>query len=134
MSDTQLTDLLGAEFLEPTEVRVQKGLTSPGSPGGMQLGAINKITQARIRWALAELTGLQLDKVSGWFDQLAEQSPKAAIELLVELLKFTTPQQKQMTVESATPQGENMGALSLSQLQGLVFRSAADDAAVVSKQ
>jgi hypothetical protein len=132
---TQMPDLLGlsdSEFAEPTETRIQKSLSNPGSPGSLQLGAINKITQARIRWAIAELTALQLEKVDKLFDQLAADSPKAAADFLLELLKFSTPQQKSMTVETAPNGGDNLPQMSLAQLQGLVFRSASDG--VVSEQ
>lgn len=127
---TQMSDLLGAEFMQPTEARLKKGLTSPGSPGSLQLGAINKITQARMRWALAELTALNLEKVSSWLDDLAKDSPKAAMDALLELIKFTTPQQKSMTVESQPANDGNLPQMSLSQLQGLIFRNATEDAPV----
>ena len=136
MADPTKLDFLTltqGEFDAPTSERVQRGLATPAdkpSPGTMQLGAINKISQARIRWALAELTGLQLEKVSAWFDSLAAESPKAALETLIELLKFTTPQQKSVTVESAQTGGENFGAMSLRQLQGYVMNGASDDKTV----
>jgi hypothetical protein len=133
--------LTQAEFDVPTEDRVKRGLTTPVANavanrnhggGGMQLGAINKITEARIQWALAELTGMNLEKVSGWLDDLAKDSPAAALDRLIELLKFTAAQKKSMTVES-TPAGggANFGNLTLKQLQGLVFQAPGD---VVSEQ
>jgi len=132
-------DLLGlqsAEFEAPTEERIRRGLMNPqakASPGAMQLGAINKITQTRIRWAMAELTALNLEKVSKWLDDLAADSPKAALEIMLELVKFSTPQQKSMTVEGAPAEG-NMQQLTLAQLQGLVFRQVAEEDGVVSTQ
>lgn len=99
----------------------------------MQLGAINKITQARIRWAVAELTALNLEKVSRLVDELGKDSPKAALDFLLELLKFTTPQQKSMTVESTPADSTNYGNLTVKQLQGLVF-SQVPDSGVVSEQ
>lgn len=128
--------LTQGEFEQPTETRMKRGLESPNERAGtgtMQLGAINKITQARIRYAMAELTGMQLDKVSVWFDALAADSPAKAIELLIELVKFTTPQQKSMTVESAPIDTANYGNYTLRQLQGLVFQPAGEDG-VVSEQ
>ncbi len=129
MSQKPAVDLMGlsaVEFAEPTEVRIQRGLDKPvaqSSPGSMQLGAINKITQTRLRWALSELTARNLEKVSAWLDELAKASPKAAIESLVEIMKFVTPQQKQMTVESSNPgAGErDMKTYTLAELQGLVL-------------
>lgn len=136
--------LTQAEFDVPTETRVQRTLAAPTpvadavatrnqGRGSMQLGAINKITEARIQWALAELTGMNLEKVSGWLDDLAKDSPAAALDRLIELLKFTTAQKKSMTVESAPAGGgANFGNLTLKQLQGLVFQTPADG--VVSEQ
>lgn len=137
-----------AEFDVPTETRVQRTLATPvATPvanavaarnnGGssMQLGAINKITEARIQWALAELTGMNLEKVSGWLDDLAKDSPAAALDRLIELLKFSTAQKKSVTVESSggPTSGTNFGNLTLKQLQGLVFQQP-NDAGVVSEQ
>jgi hypothetical protein len=124
------------EFAQPTERRIQRGLEQPvdkSNAGSMQLGAINKISQARIRYAVAELTGMNLDKASAWLDALALDSPAKALELLLELLKFTTPQQKSMTVESTPTETTNFGNLTMKQLQGLVFQAANADG-VVSEQ
>jgi hypothetical protein len=127
--------LTQAEFDVPSEARIRRGLEKPVSQsttGAMQLGAINKISQARIRYAVAELTGMNLDKASAWLDALALDSPAKALELLLELLKFTTPQQKSMTVEQTLPDGVNYGNLTLKQLQGLVIQPQGDG--VVSEQ
>jgi hypothetical protein len=132
MSLDFLTDV---EFDVPTETRIKQGLAKPverSTTGGMQLGAINKVSQARIRYALAELTGMQLDKVSAWFDALALDSPAKALELLIEILKFTTPQQKQVSVENVPTDHTNYGNLTMKQLQGLVFPQPTD--APVSEQ
>lgn len=131
---THSSDILGlsaTEFAVPTEERIQRGLQSPGSPGSLQLGAINKITQARLRWAIAELTALNLEKVSKWLDEAAKDSPTAAIDRLIELMKFTTAQQKSMTVEAPAAGGDNLPQMTLAQLQGLVFQRASE---VVSEQ
>lgn len=127
--------LTQVEFAEPTETRVQRGLAKPSavsSPGSMSLGAINKVTQTRIRWAMAELTAMNLEKVSAWLDALASEHPRAALEIMLELVKFSTPQQKSMTVESTTGEGVNFGNLTMKQLQGMVFQTPNDD--VVSEQ
>lgn len=128
--------LTQGEFAQPTEERIKRGLESPSerpNGGAMQLGAINKITQARLRYALAELTGMNLDKASRWLDELAADSPRAALEVLIELVKFTTPQQKSVTVESAPTDSMNMGNLTVRQLQGMVFQQPNPDG-VVSEQ
>lgn len=128
--------LTQAEFAQPTESRLQRGLAAPverSSAGAMQLGAINKISQARIRYAVAELTGMNLEKASTWLDSLAADSPAKALEVLLELLKFTTPQQKSVTVEQGQSDGVNYGNLTLKQLQGLVFQSPGDDGTVAEQ-
>lgn len=126
--------LTQTEFAQPTETRIKRGLESPvdrSTSGTMQLGAINKISQARIRYAVAELTGMNLDKASKWLDDLAAEHPRAALEMLVELLKFTTPQQKSMIVDNTPGDATNYGNLTVKQLQGLVF---APGDGVVSEQ
>src|SRR5687768_15117887 len=65
--------LTQGEFDVPTETRVKRTLEQADSrqgSGTMQLGAINKISQARIRYAVAELTGMNLEKASKWLDEL----------------------------------------------------------------
>lgn len=133
MSLDFLTDV---EFDVPTETRVKRGLESPvqkSTPGALQLGAINKITKARLAWAVAELTAMNLEKVSKWLDEAAKDSPVAAIDRLIELLKFTNPQQKSMTVENVPTDTTNFGNLTTKQLQALVFQPAGADG-VVSEQ
>ena len=128
--------LTEAEFEQPTEARIKRGLESPvsqASPGAMTLGAINKVSQARIRHAVAELTGMNLEKASKWLDELAADSPAAALDRLIELLKFTTAQQKSVTVENTQSDGVNYGNLTLKQLQGLVFQPPGDDGVVAEQ-
>lgn len=135
MPATSLDFLQGAEFDEPTEVRIQRGLANPvekADKATMTLGAINKVTKARLAWAVAELTAMNLEKVSAWLDEAAKDSPVAAIDRLIELLKFTNPQQKSMTVENLPTDTTNYGNLTLKQLQGLVFQQPVDG--VVSEQ
>lgn len=135
-SSTDLEFLQGAEFAQPTETRLRRGLENPvekANQNTMTLGAINKITKARLAWAVSELAAMNLEKASLWLDDLAKDSPAAALDRLIELLKFTTPQQKSMTVENAPSDGVNYGNLTLKQLQGLVFQQPAEDG-VVSEQ
>jgi hypothetical protein len=124
--------LQGAEFAEPTEVRVQKALThaQPAGTGGMQLGAINRITRARLQWAVAELAGMGIDEAMVWLRDLAKDSPAAALDRLIEIIKFTSPQQKSMTVENVPTDSTNYGNLTVKQLQGLVFAQPTDDRTV----
>lgn len=128
--------LTQGEFDQPTETRIRRGLESPvsqASPGAMTLGAINKISQARIRNAVAELTGMNLEKASMWLDDLAKDSPAAALDRLIELLKFTTPQQKSVSVEQTPSDGVNYANLTLKTLQGLVFQAPGDDGVVAEQ-
>lgn len=136
VTTTQMPDLLGlqnAEFEVPSEQKLQKSLANPHSPGSMQLGAIRQITQARIRWALAELVALNFEKVSAWLDEAAKDSPTAAIDRLIELTKFVTAQQKSMTVEAPPPGDVNYGQYSLAQLQQMVLNPTMGEG-VVSNQ
>lgn len=129
--------LTQSEFTQPTEARVKRGLETPvekSNPGALQLGAINKITKARLAWAVAELTAMNLEKVSKWLDEAAADSPTAAIDRLIELLKFTNPQQKSVTVENLPNDTTNYGQWSLSQLQGVALNGLLPDANVVAEQ
>lgn len=139
MPDPKKLDFLTltqGEFDQPTETRMKRGLENPvekATPGSMTLGAINKVTKARLAWAVAELTAMNLEKVSQWLDDAAKDSPVAAIDRLIELLKFTNPQQKSMTVENLPTDTTNYAGLTLKQLQGLVFQAPGDDGVVAEQ-
>lgn len=88
-----------------SDQRLALSLTSPEHPAAMSPTKVEKITKNQIRNALADLVHGKMDKVSGWLDRIAEDSPAAAVDRLIELLKFTTPQVKAVAVDVRSGDG-----------------------------
>ena len=67
----------------------------PGQPGSRQgrgrpAGVPNKVT-TRIREAVAFLVDNNLDEMQGWLDRVAEEDPKGALKVMIELIEFSIP-------------------------------------------
>lgn len=73
--------LIEDEFQLTTEERIKYSLDSPGARGTLTTNKVNNVTKARIQYALAELAHNNTDNVQKWLEQVAQDSPKAAIEL-----------------------------------------------------
>jgi hypothetical protein len=109
----------GGEFQMSSEEAIRYGLEQPGAPHTPKLTRIDKVTNARIRYAVSELVAMNLDNVNVWLGQVAAQSPKAAIELMIELMQFTTPKLKTIAVQ-VTDDTQNPKSMTIDQLQKLI--------------
>lgn len=76
----------------------------------------NGITTARIRYALAELANMNLDNAHRWLNEVAKDSPKAALELLMALLEFNVPKVKAIAVDVRSGDG-SIKTLSMKELE-----------------
>lgn len=107
------------EFQLSSEERLQLGLQQPNHPQALTQGRIGKVTVNRIRHAMAELAALNVDNVDRWLAQVAAESPKAAIELFIELAKFSAPQMKAVAVDVRSGDG-SVKTLSTADLERVV--------------
>lgn len=78
-----------------------------------------KITQNRIRSAMAELAHGKIDKVNGWLDEVGDKDPARAIELFMELASFSLPKLKSVEV-SVTAPGQDVKNYTVAQLEQLL--------------
>jgi hypothetical protein len=101
------------------EQRLQHSLAQPESPHALPTKKMDKITKARINYALAELAHGLVPKVQGWLDTVAEDHPAKAIELTIELMKFSTPQLKALAMEVSDTSGRPMASYTLAELEAL---------------
>jgi hypothetical protein len=65
-----------------------KGKTN--NPKGRPKGVPNKVT-TEIRSALKDLADNNLEKVQGWLDSIAEEDPKGALGMYLQLLEYVQP-------------------------------------------
>lgn len=105
MSDN--VDLLegGTEFL-PAEYK--PGVARAGSPSTiyvlppdptkMQAARLKQYTQQKIREETQKLAMGNIDAVHYWLHEVARDSPARAVELFIELMKFSLPQLKEATM------------------------------------
>lgn len=103
-----------------SEQRMTLSLANPQHPLALPPGRVGQITKAQIRHALATLVDVNAAKISGWLDELAKEHPRAALEMFIELAKFSTPQQKSVAVDIKDPGTGNARRLSISDLQSIV--------------
>lgn len=99
-------------------------------PLALTQGQAKKITQNRIRSAMAEMAHGKIDKVNAWLDEVADKDPARAIELFMQLAEFTLPKLKAVAIDVKTTDG-TVRNLSVAQLEAMVR---GDDANVVSEQ
>jgi len=114
--------LVGAEdeFQMASEQRIQRSLTHPGESRTLPVGKVNNIILARIRYALADMSFTLQDEVLGWIRQVAETSPKEAVELYLELVQFSVPKMKAVAVSVQTTDDKPARELTLAELQAMV--------------
>lgn len=121
---------LNDEFQMSSEERIQHSLANPGLPKTLPVGRVNNITLARIRYALANMAyGLE-DEVIAWIRKVAEDSPKAAVELYLELVQFSVPKIKAVAISQHTTSDKPARELSMAELQERLQ----GDTTVVSEQ
>lgn len=114
--------LATGEFQLTSDERAQLGLQQPGHPAAMPLPRIGKVAVARLRWAMGELVALNVDNVNAWLQEAAKDSPSRAIELFIELAKFSAPQLKAVAVDVRSGDG-SVRSLSTSDLERVVSES-----------
>jgi hypothetical protein len=85
-------DLLG------TEERTALSLVQPKHPHAMSQALVKAVTQNKIRSSMAELAHGNIDNVNQWLGMVARDSPAKAVELFIELAKFSLPQMKETAV------------------------------------
>lgn len=122
----ELPDLLGLDQLQEyvlpvtSDEAARTTVVSPEDPSAMKLGAFKAMTKARVGYMVADLTAGLMPDIKRIFLKLEIDSPKAALDFYLELLKFSTPQMKHMAVERQDGDGP-MRARSLRELQGMIL-------------
>lgn len=119
------------EFQLTGEERIQYSLEQPDARHALTTTKINKVTKARIQYALAELAHNNSANVQRWLEEVARDSPKAAIELYIELLQFTTPKIKAVAVDMRHSSDVSPKQMSLQELQDMI---SGRDSRIVSNQ
>ncbi len=89
---TKHGDLLG------TAERTALSLVQPKHPAAMSQALVKAVTQNRIRASMAELAHGNIDFVNECLHKVALDSPAKAVELFIELAKFSLPQMKETAV------------------------------------
>jgi len=106
-------------------------LPAPVKP--MPTQAIDKVTRSRIRYGVSELVNGNIDNVQRWLQEIGNgikdpyddskfivaPRPRDAIELFIELLQFSVPKMKSISVD-VKDKGGNMKQYSMSDLQTIV--------------
>lgn len=90
-----------SEFIPPPARReLRTYVVLPPDPTKMEQKALKQYTQQKIRQAFHQLAMGNLDAVQSWLHDVAKDSPAKAIELFIEMAKFSLPQLKatEMTV------------------------------------
>lgn len=78
-----------------------------------------KVTQNRMRQAMAELTNGKITRISDWLEEVASKDPARAIELFMELASFSLPKLKSVEVTVAQPGGD-MKNYTIAQLEAVM--------------
>lgn len=89
---TEHGDLLG------TDARTALSLVQPHHPAAMSQSLVKAVTQNRMRQSMAELAHGNIPYVNELLRQVAKDSPAKAVELFIELAKFSLPQMKETAV------------------------------------
>jgi hypothetical protein len=91
--------LIDQEFVLPSEERLQRTLADPGARGAMSVPSANKVTLARLRYALADFAYTNGANIQKWLEEVANVNPQKALELYMELLQFSVPKLKATAIE-----------------------------------
>ena len=78
----------------------QKGQS--GNPNGRPKGSEN-VASAKIKKAYAQLVEGNLDRIQGWLDEVAADSPKEALDFLIKLSPFVIPKKTESDVTVDSP-------------------------------
>ena len=82
-----------------SEQRLVLSLVEPQNPLALTPNKAGQITKSRLRYMLAEVVSMNMENINKWLAQLAAEHPRAAIDALIELAKFATPQLKAVAVD-----------------------------------
>ena len=102
-----------------SEQRMLQTLMNPSLEGGVASRKMNNVNTARIRYALAQLTALNVTNVQRWLEATAEKNPAAAVGLYLQLLEYSTPKLKAVAVDVRSGDG-SVKNLSMAELQNIV--------------
>ncbi len=91
-------------------------LARPAPNLRLVLKEAEKASTPKIRAMLNELIAGNVDNANYWLQQVAHGSPKAALELYIELLQFSLPKLKAVAVQ-IDDKSENPRRLSFEELQ-----------------
>jgi hypothetical protein len=111
--------LVTAEAQLSSEDRLLLGLTAPEDPRGLTPARADKVTLARIRYSLSEISFEMQAEVRQWLRSVAADSPARALELYMQLLEFSVPKLKALAVD-VTDNSPNPRQLSYAELQKIV--------------
>lgn len=81
-----------------------------------------KASAAALRQLAADLVSGNREKMQHCIDEIMKVSPKAAMDILLQLMEFSTPRLKAvaMQIEDTTPGAGNMRKLSTAELERMV--------------
>lgn len=99
-------------------------------PLALTQGQAKKVTQNRIRNAMAELSHANIGKVNGWLDEVATKDPARAVELFLQLAEFTLPKLKAVAIDVKDNSGVSLKSMSVRDLEALI---AGDDTVVATQ-
>lgn len=102
-----------------SEQRMLQTLMNPALEGGTATVKMNKVNTARIRYALSQLTALNVANVQKWLEAAAEKNPAVAVSLFLQLLEYSTPKLKAVAVDVRSGDG-SVKTLSMAELQNIV--------------
>lgn len=88
-----------------TQDRIELGLADPTDSRALTQGQIKAVTLNRLRAAMSEVLQDNIAKINGLLNKVAEDSPKAAIELIIELAQFSMPKLKAVAVDVRSGDG-----------------------------
>jgi hypothetical protein len=125
---------VGEGYALPSEERIARSLngTMPAHIPTLSVGKIDKVSKARIRYALSELAQGNIENVEHWLHEVAAgipdpnapgrwivmPAPRVAVELFMQLAEFTVPRLKAIALDVTENGGKKR--YSMAELQSIV--------------
>lgn len=69
-----------------------------GNPAGRPKGTPNKTT-VEIKNIITDLLSNNIDKMQQWIDEVAMESPREAVKIMMQLMEYTLPKLSRVTAE-----------------------------------